>query len=250
MKVVRLIIIRPLGIVRRIFLKYASMGQVLVPPTKTWTYQRDHFLRSLGISLAIDVGGNLGQWALEARKLITAQITTFEPDPRCKTHLDELSEGDPHWDIVEKAAGNSNSIAQLKLLKVEHGYSSLKRITALGEDFAGELNDEIRTTPVPVVRLDNHFAANSPTRESIWLKIDVQGYEYHLLKGANELIIKFKPVIFLENPILGEEDIKSSYITKNHLLDIGYEFYRIHLNNKEDCIKTLESNGFFIILEI
>ena len=65
------------------------------------------------------------------------------------------------------------------------------------------------------------------------IKVDIQGYEYNMFVGAKKLIDTFKPIIFLENSIGdGETSIK----TKNHLIGLGYDFYRLEIGNKEDCI--------------
>jgi len=164
------------------------MGQVLVPPSKTWIFQRDHFMRNLGVSLAIDVGGNLGQWALEARKITNARIVTFEPDPRCLEDLNLLSTDDPVWEIVQKAAGNSDSTEAMNLLRIEHGYSSLKDLTTMGEKFSGERIEEIDSYEVQVCRLDTHFKDELIKSERVWLKIDVQGYEEEVLEGASGIL--------------------------------------------------------------
>jgi FkbM family methyltransferase len=64
------------------------------------------------------------------------------------------------------------------------------------------------------------------------IKVDVQGYELKLFMGAQKTINTFKPIIFLENYV---ED-KTSILTKNHLIELGYDFYRLNINHKEDCI--------------
>lgn len=210
-----LLIIRPLGIVRRLILRYASLGQVLVPPTKTWIYQRNHFLSSMDISLAIDVGGNLGQWALEARETTNAKIVTFEPDPRCSSRLVSLSALDRNWEIVESAAGNVDSTETLQLFSVEHGYSSLKNVTKAGEIFSGEIKEGMETAHVKVVRLDSYFHALQSVSENVWLKIDVQGFELEVLQGAEGILPKIT-AIEIEIPMiqLYEESERISTIMK------------------------------------
>ena len=178
----------PLGKIRRYFLEMASFGQVLVPPSKTWIFQRDFFLKSLNATIAIDVGGNLGQWAIEARKVSKARIITFEPDPRCYTELLEHSYLDANWEVFQKAAGMLNSEELLTLMNVEHGYSSLKNVTAFGLNFSKEDVEEINTARVRVERLDSHFDSATLRNEVVWLKIDVQGYELEVLKGSEEIL--------------------------------------------------------------
>ena len=64
------------------------------------------------------------------------------------------------------------------------------------------------------------------------LKIDIQGYEYYMLVGAKNLLNNFKPIILLENYI----DDPNSEQSKEYLVNLGYEFYRLNVGNKEDCI--------------
>jgi hypothetical protein len=59
-----------------------------------------------------------------------------------------------------------------------------------------------------------------------------------MLIGAKNIINNFKPTIFLENHI-GES---GSSQTKKYLIDSGYEFYRLHIGNKEDCILIHPNN--------
>ena len=55
-----------------------------------------------------------------------------------------------------------------------------------------------------------------------FIKIDVEGYELNLLKGAEETIEKNKPVIFIEKTITKYDDIK--YFLNNYNYDLIEEF--------------------------
>ena len=180
----------PLGKIRRYFLEMASFGQVLVPPSKTWIFQRDFFLKSLNATIAIDVGGNLGQWAIEARKVSKARIITFEPDPRCYTELLEHSYLDANWEVFQKAAGMLNSEELLTLMNVEHGYSSLKNVTAFGLNFSKEDVEEINTARVRVERLDSHFDSATLRNEVVWL-IEISMLDLYENTPKVSTIIKF-----------------------------------------------------------
>ena len=76
-----------------------------------------------------------------------------------------------------------------------------------------------------------------------FIKIDIQGYEYNMLIGATKLINNFKPIMFLENHT-GDGEISAK--TKNYLISIGYDFYRLEIGNKEDCILIHPSNPDYI----
>jgi FkbM family methyltransferase len=70
------------------------------------------------------------------------------------------------------------------------------------------------------------------------IKLDIQGYEYKFLQGAKKLIDSFKPIIFLENHVSsdGMPSSQNEKDTKDYLINLGYEFYRLNIGNKEDCI--------------
>lgn len=208
-------ILRPMGILRRLLIRALSFGQVPVAPTKTWGYQRNHYLKVLNITLAIDVGGNLGQWAIEARKSTSAEIFSLEPDSRCLNQLQSKSNDDPHWKVLGIAAGAENTSQNLNLLAMEHGYSSLKKLTAYGEIFSGENSIEVESNNVPVKRLDSIFTPETVQRENVWLKIDVQGYELEVLSGASE-ILQYIQAVEIEIPMLDlyAESPKPSQIFK------------------------------------
>lgn len=195
------LLLHPFGRIRRYFLKMASFGQVLVPPSKTWIFQRDFFLRSINPTLAVDIGGNLGQWATEARKITQARIITFEPDPRCYSTLMEKSKLDLNWEIVQKAAGKRNSEQNLSLMNVDHGYSSLKNMTSFGINFSKEAVEEFSTSKVIVERLDSYFDSRILRNEVVWLKIDVQGFELEVLEGS-EGILEYIDAVEIEISML------------------------------------------------
>ena len=53
-----------------------------------------------------------------------------------------------------------------------------------------------------------------------FIKIDVEGYEINLLKGAYETIRRDKPVIFIEKTITNDNDLV------NFLNDLGYDIFK------------------------
>jgi FkbM family methyltransferase len=200
-------------------------------------------------SYCIDAGANLGFHSVQFGRL-GKKVYSFEPQSYIYNQLCTNVLFNGLDNIIETyKLGLGDKEEKKQMWNIEHenwvgnGSHNWGGRGIIQDNYGGEraIKNEIRDEDIiNVITLDSLSIPKCDL-----MKIDVQGYEYHLLKGANELIIKFKPVIFLENPILGEEDIKSSYITKNHLLDIGYEFYRIHLNNKEDCIIIHPSSNYY-----
>lgn len=98
-------------------------------------------------------------------------------------------------------------------------------------------NNEIREEDIiKVITLDSLNISKCDL-----MKVDVQGYELKLFMGAQKTVSMFKPIIFLENYI---ED-KTSILTKKYLIELGYEFYRMNIGNKEDCILIHPENQHY-----
>ena len=57
-------------------------------------------------------------------------------------------------------------------------------------------------------------------RNISFIKIDVEGYEINLLKGAYDTIKRDKPVIFIEKTITNDNDLV------NFLNDLGYDIFK------------------------
>lgn len=84
-------------------------------------------------------------------------------------------------------------------------------------NFGGiRMNDQQRGRQVPVVTLDQVF--NQPRLNLI--KIDVEGMEQDVIKGAAGLINKFKPVLYVEN----DQKDKSKALIEL-IQSLGYKLY-------------------------
>jgi FkbM family methyltransferase len=78
------------------------------------------------------------------------------------------------------------------------------------------------------------------------MKIDIQGYEYNMLKGSEILIKNNKPIIFIENyDGLCGDNIKTQQQERapiDLLLSWGYKGYRLLIGNNDDCIFTCNTD--------
>jgi len=139
-------------------------------------------LRSLSVDGIIDVGANRGQFTLACRlALPNVPILAFEPIPTEAATFRKVHGGIEGVRLVESALGESNGTALLHLSKSADSSSLLpigSRQTELYEN-----TFEIGTISVPVQRLDN-LAALWAGRSRQLLKLDVQGFELNVLRGA------------------------------------------------------------------
>ena len=68
-----------------------------------------------------------------------------------------------------------------------------------------------------------------------FMKLDVQGFELHTLKGGEVTIKANQPLMFIENYPNSEQDQKVIDLIK----EWGYEVYRLQVSHNEDCIMVI-----------
>ena len=135
----------------------------------------------------LDVGGNLGYLATLAAKLVgeSGRVIAVEPEPYNFALLrgNLRTNARTHAVAVNAAAGAAPGTAKL-----------FKAVGNLGDhrlyadaDSAGRACVE-----VPVVRLDDLFTANRWPAPA-FIKIDVQGYEPHVVAGLDGIVTADKP---------------------------------------------------------
>jgi FkbM family methyltransferase len=159
----------------------------------------------------IDVGGNLGFFVLILNDLVgdAGKIYSFEPSKRLSQKLASTIKINnlENVSVVNLALGDSEGITTLHYNPKQSGLSSIV------SDFeSGSFSEEIKITT-----LDN-FSANLSGRVS-FIKIDTEGYEPQVLRGAEELIKRDRPTIYIE---LGGDHQKSSLEALQVLKELDY----------------------------
>lgn len=138
-------------------------------------------LRHLQPRTVIDVGANKGQFAYLANSLWPqARIVSFEPLPRPRDRLASLM--GKRITIHDCALGETEGAATIHIASREDS-SSLLPLGRQSELFQMR---EVGVIKVPVRRLDD-VMTESLSRPAL-LKVDVQGFEYEVLKGASRLL--------------------------------------------------------------
>jgi FkbM family methyltransferase len=167
-------------------------------------------LRDQDISVIYDIGANVGTWTLLAKAIFPdAKIHAFEPIPRhqsaFRTNVAALADVSLHT----VALGNREEQAQQLHVTDFSDASSLLPLAASGRAQWGIR--EIECLPVTLCRLDDYrirFGLPAPDL----IKLDVQGYELEVLRGARTALTTAKAVIaevsfveFYEGQCLFEE---------------------------------------------
>jgi FkbM family methyltransferase len=142
-------------------------------------------------SRVIDVGANIGVYALPWAA-INADVTVhcFEPNLAVRSRL------------ARNVALNRLS-ARIRL-HTEALSDHAGTATLYGSDDMSSLNKGVYTgagqavpTEVPVARLDDIFGIEGPPLSL--MKIDVQGHELEVLRGADAVISRHRPALILEH---------------------------------------------------
>ena len=144
------------------------------------------FLNSRQIDLVIDVGANKGQYAKGIRKAgYKGRIVSFEPVTETFGQLKAVSKNDNLWDIKKSGVGAAQGSATINISR-NSVYSSFLDQTDMASAFSKK-SAIVQTETVPVVALDD---LDFGFAQSIFLKIDTQGYEKEVLAGAQKLLRK------------------------------------------------------------
>ena len=169
----------------------------------------DHYLASEGflkkyfnavrVGLFIDVGANVGEWS---RFMLKRGIRTvaFEPDTRTLVHLYELQRRYANLLTVHPVAlGSSNTIARFRPANQ----------TGLSKIVLGEVGIRVNLKTLDSFGLENVSL----------IKIDTEGYELEVLRGAAETLKQSKPRLIIEvHEILGHRSYTDEIRDMSELL--------------------------------
>jgi FkbM family methyltransferase len=135
---------------------------------------------------ALDVGAHAGQYALimAARCGPGGHVAAFEPDPHARRMLQQNIALNPQLKapVVEALAASDAPGEAVLYSQGGNAQSSLAR-TGIGEHVAAHAE----TFTVPLVTLDG-YVADKRLATPRWVKIDTEGAEIRILKGAPKLL--------------------------------------------------------------
>lgn len=159
---------------------------------------RDHqkrraaLMQNRQISLVLDVGANKGQYSESLRKEIGFQgrIVSFEPLADAFAVLQQKASGDSLWRCHNFAIGDFDGVTKINISKNSHSSSLLpvsERSLRIEPTIA-----YIGEQDITVKRLDSVLNDIAQPDDKIYLKVDTQGYEMKVLRGALGNIGRFE----------------------------------------------------------
>ena len=144
------------------------------------------FLRSSKFATLIDVGANKGQFSLVAHtEQPGIRIIAFEPLSQEAAKFESMFADTPNVTLIRAAAGGAFGQAQIHVSRRADSSSLLPIGKLQSQIFPG--TDEIATESVAVVRLADALAGTELAKP-VLLKMDVQGFELEVLKGAESIL--------------------------------------------------------------
>jgi FkbM family methyltransferase len=145
--------------------------------------RRARLLRAYDVDLVIDVGANAGQYASALRAAgYKGRIASFEPLGEPYRELAAAAADDPGWDAWHLALGASGREVCVNVSEDTRNSSVL----AVGERHLRAVPDSraVGSERAAVDRLDVLWPGIADVARRPHLKIDTQGYELEVLRGA------------------------------------------------------------------
>lgn len=156
----------------------------------------EHVLKTAPGGLFLDVGANTGIYSLLSKAVSPLrEVHAFEPFQSVSVILrNNIALNKFAADIiaVDAAASSETGTADLFIPTQEHGLVEMS--ASLSPDFKSEHSQRVG---VRSIRLDDYCRQLSLGRTAV-MKIDVEGVEDRVFKGAREMITRDKPIIFCE----------------------------------------------------
>jgi len=149
--------------------------------------RRPVLLRELGITCAVDVGANCGDWASALREDYDGRIVSFEPAAGAYERLAAAAAQDPLWTCRRLAIGDTDGEITLHLAANEWQSSSCMPMHE--RHLRAEPSSRIvGSETVPLARLDSVAPDLFVPEDRLFVKMDVQGYELRVIQGAAHVL--------------------------------------------------------------
>jgi FkbM family methyltransferase len=224
-----------------------SFGYDIVPlremKERDFALHLRELLAHLDIDCVLDVGANAGQYRdfLRDKVLYDGPIISFEPVSHHIDALRERSRGDRDWHIEGYALGSSDGSMPINVMVSDQFSSFLEPDHGRVKDYAG-LNVPCHTETVTVRTLDvvlpvlqERFGFDRP-----YLKIDTQGFDIEVLRGATESLPAVK-ALQTEASVIGIYKGMPQYMDIIRYLDQrGFDITGLYPVSRDSALRLVE----------
>jgi len=173
---------------------------------------------------ALDIGGWHGFFGGVMALAGASRVFIFEPMPANCAQIQKMISLNPNLplELVEAAVSDAEGAVEFVVM----AQSSMGKLAT--SSFQTD-NQTAQRIPVRTVALDGLLAAGKITAPAM-MKIDVEGAELQVLKGARRLLAASRPALFIEihSRPLGRE-------CRDFLVPLGYEIHVLEPGDPEIC---------------
>lgn len=145
-------------------------------------------LKRKNINTILDVGANIGQYAESILNNWQCNIISFEPMQKEFLLTREKSVKFKNWVVYNYGLGDKNEEVNINISQNSYS-SSLLPLNDETIKYAADIA-YVDSEKVKLNRLDEIWDELNINDQNILLKIDAQGYEYNILKGAEKIMNK------------------------------------------------------------
>jgi FkbM family methyltransferase len=137
-----------------------------------------------GFNIILDVGANVGQYAMRTRRLgYEGKIVSFEPLSAAFTQLTKNAKNDHLWDVANYGMGDADCQVTINISQ-QSEFSSILNILPMTNEHFGAAADYVERENITIKKLDSIFTNYFQPGDNVLLKIDTQGYEKQVIQGA------------------------------------------------------------------
>jgi FkbM family methyltransferase len=132
---------------------------------------------------AVDIGANVGVWSYRLSKMFK-KVESFEPIPECVKTMARILPENVNIHSVALGMERENKTLYVPFVKGKQAY--------------GLASLSVVEKPHNQIKVEVHTLDEYELEKVTFIKIDVEGYELEVLKGASKTIKREKPVIVIE----------------------------------------------------
>lgn len=209
--------------------------------------QRKQLLKYFSIDTVIDVGANNGQFALQLRNELNyrGRIVSFEPLKDAYAEMEKHAARDDSWKVFNAALGDSVGESLINIAGNSTSSSLLEMLPKHIE--SAPASKYVGTEVISVKTLDSVFGDICGPSDSIYLKIDTQGFESKVLKGALGSLPRVK-LIQMEMTLVplyqNEVTFTGMY---NYMVELGFDLIGVEQGFAEvESGRLLQLDGTFL----
>jgi FkbM family methyltransferase len=159
----------------------------------TYENLNTHWFESLNIDTVLDIGANIGQFTKTITSILpNAKIYSFEPLEDCFEDLEKLVATNSNLKVFNIGLGDENEILTFEQNEFSPSSSFLKMNDNHKNAFP--FTNKTKTISIQTAKLDD-IAKDLDLGKSLFIKIDVQGFEDKVLQGGKQTIQQAKLII-------------------------------------------------------